>query len=70
MADKSNGLCVEATVRFDYYYLLINKMLQFNNLSEKRNAKMFTVVVDDIARNTTETRAVELLDKNLLKSIH
>ncbi len=45
-------------------------MLQFNNLSEKRNAKMFTIVVDDIARNTTETRAVELLDKNLLKSIH
>jgi hypothetical protein len=69
-ADSRNRLCLEATVRFDYYSKLLNGMLGMKSVREKRNLKNFAITIEEISKNTSETRAVELLEKNLLKRLH
>lgn len=60
-ADIKNKLCLEATVRFDNYWRLINEVLNFKLLKDKKNIKNFTLVIEELNRNTSETRAGELL---------
>lgn len=69
-ADSRNRLCLEATVRFDYYSKLLNGILGMKSVKEKRNLKNFAITIEEISKNTSETRAVELLEKNLLKRLH
>ena len=56
-ADSRNRLCLEATVRFDFYWKLINGVLTMKSIREKRNLKNFAITIEEISKNTSETRA-------------
>jgi hypothetical protein len=52
-ADARNRLCLEATVRFDFYWKLINGVLAIKSIREKRNLKNFALTIEEISKNTS-----------------
>ena len=52
-ADARNRLCLEATVRFDFYWKLVNGILAMKSIREKRNLKNFALTIEEISKNTS-----------------
>ena len=52
-ADVRNKFCLEASVRFDFYWRLIHEVLNFKSIKDKKNLKNFAIVIDEINKNTS-----------------
>lgn len=57
-AENRNNICFEVTVRFDYYWKILNSLFSSRIILDKKYLKYFAVIIDNLNKNTSETRAV------------
>lgn len=69
LSDEKSQLIAEATVRFDYYSKLMNVFL-IRNIKTKPLIQKFNKTIELIILHTTKQKAVEIMQKDILKKIH
>lgn len=57
-AETKNKLVVQASVRFDYYWKIIDGLMNARKLDDRKIVKQFAIVMEEISKNTSESRAI------------
>ncbi len=57
-AETKNKLVVQASVRFDYYWKIIDGLMNVRKLDDRKIVKQFAIVMEEISKNTSESRAI------------